>query len=174
LKVTDKVSTINLETLDATISGTFKALGENFLGKTTVAGDLTVDGTLAVTEGNSISAFPVLFLQNNPLAQAINIFNGKVTINKDGAFTAETIIASEYKTISGKISGSGRIPAGLDSVDIKSTYVRPNSRILITPTTQTALPVSVISKIDGEKFTASIQTPAATDITFDWFIINEQ
>jgi hypothetical protein len=86
---------------DTTIAGTVMVTGNTMLEDTNVAGVLTVDervnvgGTLNITS-NSISVLGtsvtsteeptdgILFLQNSPLANLIDLFSGKTTIDKDG------------------------------------------------------------------------------------------
>ncbi|MFA6454178.1 MAG: tail fiber domain-containing protein [Microgenomates group bacterium] len=72
-----------LTAYEATISDTFKSLGNTFLGNTTIAGDFNIDGTMSIT-GNSISTLGNLFIQNGPLAGNVDFFNGKVVIDNQG------------------------------------------------------------------------------------------
>jgi len=197
LKVTENLSSEKLLTaLDATVSGTFKALSDVFLGTTTIAGDLTVDGTLSITGGNELSVIGspqntpgvencaytpgvecqgngVLYLQNSPLAQGLDIFNGKVTIDKDGLFKAQTVLAQEYQVIAGQTSGSGTLAAGTFEVPVFADRVGQSSRILITPTTPTSLTLAVTEKVPGAGFVVSTTLPTPEALTFDWWIINE-
>ncbi|TSC65990.1 MAG: Uncharacterized protein CEO21_288, partial [Microgenomates group bacterium Gr01-1014_80] len=149
LKVTESLSSEKLFTaLDATVSGTLKVFGEAILPKTTVAGDLNIDGAFSIS-GNSINVIGVsqgdalstqgvplyngiLYLQNSPLAQAVDIFNGLVTIDNTGNLVAQTITASEYRVKAGQTSGSGTLAAREFEVPIFNTSVGTNSRILIS------------------------------------------
>jgi DNA-binding transcriptional MerR regulator len=174
LKVTESFSSEKLLTaLDVTVSGTFKALGESFLSKTTVAGDLTVDGTFSITEGSKINAFPTLYIQDSPLAEKVDFFNGLVTINKQGDIVGYSIAVEEYRVVAGKTSGSGTLAVGLTEVPIFADKVNENSRIFITPTTSTNQLLSVNTKVVGSGFVVSSTLPATQDITFDWWMINE-
>jgi hypothetical protein len=86
---------------DTTISGSFMVTGQTILDDTSVAGVLAVDdhinvaGTLTISDDTiNVSGTPVgegeeptdgiLYLQNTLLGNLIDIFNGKLTIDKDG------------------------------------------------------------------------------------------
>jgi len=158
--------TESLRTMDATISGTFKALGESFLGNTTIAGDLIVDGTLSFT-GNSISSIGTLFLQNGPLDTLIDIFNGKVQIDNSGKVSMQKL------AVSSDVLGTATIPAGEDLIVIDTETVTTNSKILVTPTTPTGKQSLIVSQKDpGVGFTVSLEETYSEDIEFDWFIID--
>ncbi|MDO8619435.1 MAG: hypothetical protein Q7R49_05865 [Candidatus Daviesbacteria bacterium] len=168
-----------LTAYDVEISNNFKSLGQTTLGNTLVAGNFTVDGTLAIS-GNSINSYwsnadlsGILYLQNSPLAEGLDIFNGKVFIDPTGSIRAQSIVVAEYKVISGKTSGSGKVVAGTSSVDISNASVTDGSRILITPTSSTNLVLAVTDKQVGTKFTVSTPAQTPSDINFDWWIINE-
>lgn len=173
LKVTNTLSSDTLITaLDATISGVFKALGNSFLSNTTIAGDLVVDGTFSISQ-NSLNALTTLYIQSNPMAEVVDFFNGQVTIDNEGNLIAQTITVAEFKVSANKISGNGQIKAGTKSVEIKNTLVNTNSRILITPTSDTNLVIAVTNKTPGQNFTVSIPSQTSTDINFDWWMVNE-
>ena len=92
VNVTDTLSTLNLNTIDATVSGQLNVLGNTTLGSTAVNGDFSVNGSFSVeptADGNSINSLTTLYLQNSPLAELVDIFNGAVTIAKDGTITAK-------------------------------------------------------------------------------------
>ncbi len=162
-----------LTAYSATIQDTFKSLGKSFLGQTTIAGDFTQDGTLSITGGNTLNVLGTLYIQNSLLAGPVNFFNGLVTIDNQGNIKAQSISAGEYLGVAGKVTGSGTIPAGSTFVDIPNTVVKANSRIMVTVTNDTSLVLRVTGKAAGEKFTVSVAYPTLSDITFDWFVINE-
>lgn len=168
LNISNQISTLKLE-----VSETLKSLGETFLGKTTIAGDLAVDGTFSITEGSKINSLPILYFQTSALAQSVDFFNGLITLDKDGTLTSKSITTQELKLASGKSVGSGKIATGTSFVEIENPLVKPNSRIFITPTSETNLVLIVKDKIEGQKFVVSTQTPTPSDISFDWLIINE-
>lgn len=169
---------------DLKISGNLNVFGKTILASTTIAGDLSVDGTLSIN-GNSINVIGspdcsedkgtcgILYLQNSLLAYEVNFFNGLVTIDKTGNLRTQTVTVAEFRVMANKISGIGKIVAGDKSVDIENPLVKSNSRILITPTSETNLVLAVTEKAEGKKFTVSVAQPGIKDIVFDWFLINE-
>lgn len=169
---------------DIKVSGDLNVFGKTTLASTNVAGDLVVDGTLSIT-GNSVNVIGspdctdggvpcgILYLQNSPLAYLVNLFNGLVTIDKFGNIRAQAVIVAEFKVISGKISGSGKIEAGSKFSEIDNPLVKPTSRILITPTQETSLVLAVTTKEEGKKFTVSSAQIVDKEIVFDWFLVNE-
>jgi len=185
LPVTESLSSDKLfADEDAKISGNLNVFGKTTLASTAIAGDLTVDGTLSIN-GNSVNVIGspecskdkgtcgILYLQNSPLAYEVNFFNGLVIIDKTGNLRAQTVTVAEFRTVGGKISGSGEITSGSKSVDIENPLVKSSSRILITPNSETDLVLAVTEKIEGKKFTVSVAEPPDKDIVFDWFLINE-
>lgn len=177
LKVTETFSSEKLFTsLDATVSGIFKALGNVELGQTTIAGDLVVDGTLSITNGNQLDVVGdgILYLQKNTLAKGLDLFNGLVTVDRTGKIIAQTILVGQFKVMADKISGSGTIPKGKKTAEIQTPLVEKNSRILITPTTETDMVLAVTEKIDKKKFTVSAPKTVEDDINFDWWMVNEE
>jgi trimeric autotransporter adhesin len=174
LVVTNTLSSDTLfKALDITVSGIFKALGEVSLGSTTIAGDLTVDGTFSITEGSKVNALPVLYIQDSPLAEKVDFFNGLVTIDKEGKVAVKSITAEEFVVVSGKTSGGGTLAIGQAEVPIFADKVTDNSRIFITPTSPTSQTLSVSAKVTGSGFVVSSTIPATQNITFDWWMINE-
>ncbi len=200
LDVTENLSSLRLSSLDATISGTLKSLGETFLGNTIVAGDFSIDGTLSVT-GSSINslACPVipaeagiqgnnsgsrigsgmtdcgtLFVQNSPLASGVDFFNGLMTISKDGILTAKEVVADQFKVNAGTSAGTATLGAGQTEIWVPNTWVKSNSIIIITPESDTALPLIVKYKVADFGFTASITAPQANDIQFSYIIIGQE
>ena len=158
-----------LDTLDLSVSNAFKVFGETTLGKTTIAGDLTVDGTTAIT-GTSLTSLPILYLQNSTLAEGIDIFNGKLTINKEGKLVAEEIEAKQFSITDGGAAGKGTITKGQTELIIENQYAKEDSIIILTPTTLTSQILTVVDKVDGG-FLVEIKTPELNDITFDYLII---
>jgi len=197
LKITDTLSSDKLVIAsDSQISGDLKVFGKTTLANTTIAGDLTVDGTLSFENGSEINVIGlpdntsevcqggtqltsevgcqgILYLQRSSLAQGLNIFNGLVTIDKLGNLRAQAITVAEFRVVAGKISGSGKIEAGKKDIEIENPLVKPSSRILITPTSETNLVLAVTDKKEGEKFIVSSPQITDKDITFDFFLIGE-
>lgn len=157
----------------ATFSKTLKSLGETLVGTVIAAGDIVQDGTLSLTDGDTINAIPTLYIQKSDLAASVNFFNGMVTIDKQGDLKAQTIMLSELKVKGNKISGNAKIVSGEKSVEIDNLIVSARSRILVTPTTETDIVLAVTSKEENKKFTVTASKNVPKDITFDWWLINE-
>ncbi|OGE30366.1 hypothetical protein A2631_01160 [Candidatus Daviesbacteria bacterium RIFCSPHIGHO2_01_FULL_44_29] len=87
---------------DTIISNSFKSLGETFLGQTTIAEEVNVDGTLSVT-GNAINSIGTLYLQSAPLSTKLDIFGGKLVIDIDGNLTTSGDIKATNLEITGAL-----------------------------------------------------------------------
>lgn len=184
LTVSDKISTLKLDVSDGIFNNSLAVYGNTNLASTNIAGDLVQDGTFSITGGNTINVTGPLYLQTSFLAGAVDLFNGLITLTPQGEIKANSVIVAEYKVVAGKTTGSGKILAGTNSVIITNPYVTSNSRILITPTVSTSQVLAVTSKIatipattttlaQPGKFTVSSPWTAPTDLTFDYWIINE-
>ena len=207
-----------LTTYDLNIQNGLKSLGKTSLGDTTIAGILTVDGTFAIENGSEInvmgfnSSTPdeseptsgVLYLQKSYLAQGLDIFNGKVTIDKNGNLTAQKIIASEVVTnkltisnnpvatssantsdggtksllggeVRGASIGSDIIPAGSMEIPVFTSAATDSSKIFLTATSQTGGQSLVVSEtVDKTGFVVSLDRAYSKDIKFNWWIIETQ
>ncbi|OGE36285.1 hypothetical protein A3E45_04335 [Candidatus Daviesbacteria bacterium RIFCSPHIGHO2_12_FULL_43_11] len=153
-----------LTAYQATISDTFKALGNSFLGNTVVAGDFSVDGTLSLT-GSSLSNLSTLYIQNSPLATLVDFFNGLVTINKEGNLAVESL------SVGSSTLGSGTIPAGETEVPISNTNIQVNSKVFLTPTSDLEGTLAVSGQIPGLGFVVKTNKVSSQDITFNWWIV---
>ncbi len=185
LKVSETLSSDKLLTaLDATVSGTFKALSDVFLGSTTISGDLDVDGTFSISQDSiNVVGLPdnntgILYLQKSDLAQGLDIFNGKVTVDKTGKLTAQTISsktvsAVEYRVEPGTTTGSAVIPSGKSEVAVFNNRITDKSKIFVTTTSNTNQTISVVTKIAGKGFVVSTTQPSEQNIKFDYWIITE-
>lgn len=175
LKVTEKLSSDKLLVAeDIQISNQLKVFGETVLANTKVVGDLTVDGMLSIENGSEINVIGgLLFLQKSPLAGGLDIMNGLVRIDSEGNLRAQTVTVAEFKVVAGKISGSATLQSGQSFIEVENPLVKSNSRILITPTSETSLILAVTQKEAGNFFTVSTSKAAEQDIDFDYFLINE-
>jgi len=201
--ISDATISGQLIAYQATIQDTFRSLGESFLGTTTIAGDVSVDGTLSLT-GNSInsvgagSSSPtggsenptptgILYIQNSPLAEGVNFFNGLITMDNKGNIMVQTITAKEVVTNKLTISnspiatgsatlgtsiGKGKITSGASKVIIETKAITSTSQVFITPTTLTDKPLSAINIKPEESFEAALTSPASSDIEFNWWIVD--
>jgi hypothetical protein len=166
LEVTNSLSTLSLEATDATVSATFKSLGETFLGNTAIAGDLSIDGTFSVSE-NTLNALPTLYLQRNALAEKIDIFNGLITLDKTGLLKAQKLAISDQSL------GSIIIPAGETSVTVSTTSLTDKSKVFVT----TEKPVSIganSKNTESHTFKVEISSPQTEDLSVDWWIVDSE
>jgi hypothetical protein len=154
-------------------SQSLKSFGETKLGSVIIAGDLSQDGTLSLSDGNTINALPTLFIQKSALAEIVDFFNGAVTVNKQGELKAQNVTLTELKVKGGKTSGNVKIASGQKSVEVESPLVTPKSRILLTATSETEAVLAVTSKVEGKKFTVTASKTVPEDLNFDWWLINE-
>ena len=93
-----------LKAFSSTVQDTFKSFGMSYLNDTNVSGNFNVGSTLAISQ-NSINvtgtltppdSHPtdgILYLQNSPLANLIDIFNGAVVIYPNGNIQTKGDIA---------------------------------------------------------------------------------
>ena len=165
---------------DATISGmltayktaiqdNFKVFGQTILGKTNIAGSLTVDGTLSIENGSEINALPTLFLQKSSLSEEIDVFNGKVKIDKSGKLTVQKL------EVSGKVLGTAILPAGQISVTVSNNQIEENSKIFLTATSPTGGQALFVSEQKiKEGFSVSLDHPHSSDIRFNWWIVDAE
>lgn len=170
-----------LKAYEAQIQDNFKVFGNTTLSNTTIAGDLTVDGTFSITNGNEINVIGnpstssgyntgVLYLQKSFLAQGLDIFNGKVTIDKTGNLVAVTLNADQIRINAGKSTGSATLLSGQTDVIVENDYVEEDSIIILTPQTVTNQPLAIADRIRGG-FLVKISHPETFDIRFDYLII---
>lgn len=71
-----------------------------------------------------------------------------------------------------EISGVGRILGGTSEIFIANNKITSSSKILVTPTVVTRLPLAVIEKRAGVGFRVAVADPSPDNILFDWLIIN--
>jgi len=69
-----------------------------------------------------------------------------------------------------QMSGSATLAALSSEIFIANAQVSSSSKIFITPTTLTDVPLVVTSKQDGVGFTVGVTNPQANDISFDWIM----
>ncbi len=183
------LSTMNLK-LD-----TLTLTGASNLAQTQIAGTFSQDGTFVIDYGKQINVLGnTLFLQNDSLAgncelstvncQLLDIGAGAITIDKNGnLLTKGTITAQNIQTkeitvdtadVNAKSAGSATLATGKNQVTIFTTLVKPNAKILITPTTPTGgKQLYVATKSEFEGFTVALDQAVATNkIEFDWLIVN--
>jgi len=88
LSISDSLQSFGLSYLgNTTISGDITVSGQSFLNDVSVLSEIAIGGDSLTISSNSINVKEdTLFLQNGPLSGSIDLFNGKVTIEKDGTF----------------------------------------------------------------------------------------
>lgn len=182
LKITNTLSSDKLEiSQDSKLSGNLNVFGKTTLANTTIAGNLTVDGTLGFENGNEINVIGsgdmgssgILYLQKSPLAQGVDILNGKVTIDKEGNLRAQRVTVAEFRVVKNKIAGRAKIISGTNSIEIANPLIKKDSIILITPESETNLVLAVTKKEEGKNFTVSSPKASDKEIEFNYFLINE-
>ncbi len=185
ITVKNSTSTLKLDAEIATVSGIFKSFGETTLGTTTIAGDLTVDGTFSISNnainviGTPVSAGQtptdgILYFQNSPLANLVDFFNGLVTIAKDGTLFARTIVADQVKINANKSAGSAILKAGDTEVAVFNDYVDQNSIVILTPETASSNQLAVTDKVTGSGFVVKASAPSLTDIKFSYVVVGQK
>lgn len=161
----------NKQSLDnLTIGGKTTVNDLGITGKIT-AGLLTINGfnpsassgqaTLDTLSGD-------LYIQSGGVG-GVNILNGKFTIDKNGDVKILKLNIDEDESS----IGGGTIQSGSTFVDISSTVVTSKSRIFVTPTSETGGQSLIVrSKTSGKGFRVIIEKPYASNISFDWWVIN--
>ncbi len=100
--VNNTINSLSFKTIDASISGSFTALAEAFLGTTQIADGVTFLGAaghqIEILGGNTIKAVGTLFVQNSVLAEAVDFFNGLVVFDKTGGITAQSLETAKLAT----------------------------------------------------------------------------
>ncbi len=190
-------SEMKLDNLTAVLS--LRSTGETFLGKTNIAGTLTVGTMFFDDVEQSISTLGTLKLQNSPLAAAVDFFNGQIKLSKEGNIEIEgTLIAKKIQTeeltiaqqilgeatssaeasssatLASRSIGESVIKAGTTFVTIQTNKVKSTSKIFVTPTTLTSQSLVVTAKVAGTSFTVSLNQSQSQDVSFDWWIVNTE
>ncbi len=165
---------------DITVSG--KALVNNLgvTGKIN-SGLLVVNGLDDSVSGGASTINTLagdLYLQNEGLG-GVNILAGKVTINKNGdvdiagVLSAQTVKSNGFVVRGSGTIGSEILPSGATSIEIDTSSMKSTSKVFITPTTLTSIPLVVTTKANG-KFIVSVKSPQTQDIKFDWWIVGTE
>ncbi|MBI2600974.1 hypothetical protein HYW42_03395 [Candidatus Daviesbacteria bacterium] len=145
------------------VSESFKVFGETSLGKTSIAGDVNIDGTMNIN-GNSLSVIGTLFIQNSPFSKDIDLFNGKVKIDNTGNLTVQKL------TVSQKTLGTVTIPAGQNQFTIYNLQFTNKSKVFVTPEKPVAIGVS--KDAANSQFTIQLDKAQSSDLKVDWWIVD--
>jgi hypothetical protein len=111
----------------ATVSKTFRSIGKTYLGNTNISGILSVEHGVIISQ-NSISNMDTLYLQNEPLAGSIDMFNGAVIIERDGTITAMgNINVGGNLNVEGSITTSALAAENINRGDV--VYISSSGQI---------------------------------------------
>ncbi|MEX0621926.1 MAG: hypothetical protein WD187_02950, partial [Candidatus Woykebacteria bacterium] len=114
----------------------------NVLGDVTIEGDLNIDGAV--------------------LAKSLRTKSIEIDIPAPDPTTGK----------SAATIGDATIVAGQTEIVVKTTAVKPDSKIFVTATSTTSGQIPyVVEKLAGESFKVRIDSPIGTAIKFDWWII---
>lgn len=69
-----------------------------------------------------------------------------------------------------QMSGVGTLMALSSAVFVPNEQVSSSSKIFITPTALTSVPLVVVSQQPGDGFTVGVASPQANDVPFDWIM----
>lgn len=94
---------------------------------------------------------------------AVNIFGQQITVLPGGSITVPDG--------ADQMSGEATLSALASEVFVPNTEITSSSKIFITPTTATAMPLTVVEKEDGVGFGVGVLQPVANAITFDWLVL---
>jgi len=169
-----------------TITDSFTVLGTSLFGQTSIAGGITIDGTISLDSHGIQNLGDTLYLSPNRLAP-IDLMGGALRIMPDGSadFSGNVKIQGnlEAKKLlfspsdQSNVLGVGMIPAGQTATQLFTDAVTENSYIFVTPSTVSAQPLSVTHSSPPTddfpgSFTVETATPVPSDLDFHWFIVN--
>lgn len=98
-----------------------------------------------------------------------NLPAGKVEIDRNGNLKIQKLLIDENSDS----IGSTTLQSGATFVDISTSAVTQNSKIFITPTSETGGQSLIVkSKTAGRGFRVIIEKSYSSNITFDWLVIN--
>jgi len=140
-------------------------------------------------QGSISSLGSKLYIQNSANSENIDIFNGLITIEKDGTIKAKKYVADVYsiteesykttadnanKDSSNQLYTAGRatIKAGSQEIEILTSRIAENSLVIVTPESLVEYPLAVTEKYKGEKFKIEVPVKSEKDIMFSWMIIS--
>jgi hypothetical protein len=115
--------------------------------------------------GDAVQSFTTIFANTvkASLIAAVNIFSKNLTLLPGGSLNVPTG--------ANQMSGNNWLGAGMTDVFIPNTSVATSSKIIITPTSPSSIPLSVTDKVAGAGFHVGVLSPQAQAISFDWLIV---
>jgi hypothetical protein len=163
-----------LKAYEGIFQNSLKSLGDTFLGRTNIAGDLSVDGTFSVSEGSKVNALPTLYFQTSALAEAVDFFNGLITINKDGALAAKEVVAEQFSVKADSSAGQMIIQAGETEIPVLNQLVDTDSIIILTSETAGAPALAVSDKVESTGFVVKLGAAHTEDIKVSYLIVGQK
>ena len=103
-------------------------------------------------------------------AQGIEVF----AVNSKGDVKADNVSANGINLNTDKdnaVLGSDVLLSGQTEIKVSSKSITANSKVFLTPTTETDIPLFVDKTEDGD-FVVKIKEIRSFDISFNWFIFN--
>ncbi len=163
-----------LTAYEGIFQNSLKSLGDTFLGKTNIAGDLSIDGTFSVSEGSQVNALPTLYFQTSALAEAVDFFNGLITITKNGTLAAKEVVAEQFSVKADSSAGQVIIPAGETEIPVLNQLVESDSIIILTSETTGAPTLAVSDKVDATGFVVKLGAAHTEDIKVSYLIVGQK
>jgi hypothetical protein len=115
------------------ISDSLKVLGTSTFGDVNVKGTLSINGSLTIND-DSISTTGALYIQNSPLANFVNIFNGAIIIESDGTIsTIGDVDVLGNLNIEGAITTSATAGEDIESGD--ALYISGSQEVKVADAT---------------------------------------
>ena len=167
------------------------ALGDNTLivdssGQVAINGNLTVTGKLLAdsAEFDTLSLGKLLAIYDESgtkvasidasgSANLADLTTQMITIasSATASDSSSTIHDLSSTITSNATAGQSTLVSPNTQLTLESPYITSNSLVYLTPTTNTDNKVLFVKSKDDKGFTVAIDTPATTDISFNWWII---
>lgn len=150
-----------LENGDASLSGTLAA------ASITLGGPARISGTLL--QGEVGEAYVGTLIQFTRAGKTLFALDGNGLMQVDTVKTRALVI--DNADAPRATIGSGIVPAGSTSVTLAASEVRPGMKIFLTP----KLPLSqslAVTNVQSGSFTVSLAFGSASDVPFDWWLVD--
>jgi|GEM_PF-4607110 len=195
LDVTGHLYATSLNSKTGTLSLANNTLIITASGQVSINGDLTVSGKI-IADSASINSLEIGTPNSatvSALGQLLSIYNeagiavatidasgsanlaslttNLITIASPGDATQSGLASLVGTTQSNATAGESILVSPNTELTIESPYITPNSLIYLTPTTNTDNKVLFVKSKNATSFTIAIDTPASTNISFNWWII---
>jgi hypothetical protein len=179
LDVTANLYTASIDSKTGIINLAQSTLVVDATGQVMINGDLTVRGKIVATELNlerlnvyNESGQAVATIDASGSANLASLTTNMITIASPPTASDSSTIYDLLPTItSNATAGESILSSPNTELTIESPYVTPNSLVYLTPTTNTDNKVLFVKSKNEKSFTVAIDTPATSDISFNWWII---